>query len=260
MPSETSLEAVLKQDRAIVVGGLIGVAALAWAYLWYEARTMHCAIMDMPMSRPSLQAFGVGQAALLFAMWSFMMVAMMVPSVSPMVLVFAQVNRKRRAQARPFVSTGIFLLGYLAAWTGFSAIATLAQGALHTTALLSSAMMVSSPLLGGALLMAAGLFQLTPIKKVCLVHCRNPLSFLMTEWRDGRRGAFVMGVRHGSYCVGCCWFLMSLLFVAGVMNLAWVALISALVLAEKVLPEAARVSVLSGWGLIGWGAWTVLAT
>jgi len=135
------------------------------------------------------------------------------------------------------VSPVIFLSGYPLVWTGFSALTTLAQWGLHEAALLSPMMVSTSPILGGVLLLAAGLFQWTPLKYACLNHCRSPLGFLMTDWRDGRRDALLMGLKHGSYRTGCCWFLMALLFVAGVMNLLWVAAITAFVLIEKAAPR-----------------------
>jgi predicted metal-binding membrane protein len=253
MSAGTPLEAALNRDRAMVLAGLIGVSAMAWMYTFSDARGMMC--MGMGMSMPQMQSWGPRDLLLMFAMWAVMMVAMMVPSAAPMVLTFAAVNRKRREQQRPFAPTSVFLLGYLAVWTGFSVLATLAQWSLHVTALLSPKMIVTSPMLGGVLLLAAGLFQFTPLKRACLVRCRTPLEFLMTEWREGVEGAFVMGLRHGIYCVGCCWVLMGLLFVAGVMNLLWVALISSLVLAEKITPRGYRLSWAAGLLLIGWGAW-----
>jgi predicted metal-binding membrane protein len=194
----------------------------------------------------------------LFLMWTEMMVAMMIPSAAPMILMFASVNRKRRADERPFVPTGIFLLGYLAAWTGFSALAAVTQWALHSRALLSPMMASTSPILGGTLLCAAGVFQWTPLKNACLTHCRSPLSFLMTDWREGKSGAFAMGLKHGAYCTGCCWFLMALLFVAGVMNMWWVAIISVLVLLEKAAPKGLWLGRIAGAFLVVWGAWVMV--
>jgi predicted metal-binding membrane protein len=170
-----------------------------------------------------------------------------------MVLTFAMVNRKRREREQPFVPTGIFLLGYVIVWTGFSALAAVAQWALHGWTLLSPKMVSTSPLLGGALLIAAGLFQWTPLKNACLSHCRSPLSFLMTDWREGKLGALVMGLKHGTYCTGCCWFLMALLFVAGVMNVWWVALIAVLVLIEKIAPKGIWFGRIAGIALGVWG-------
>jgi predicted metal-binding membrane protein len=149
-------------------------------------------------------------------------------------------------------------MGYLVVWTGFSALAALAQWALHAEALLSPMMVSTSPVLGGALLIAAGLFQWTPLKHACLKHCRTPLSFLMTGWREGRPGAFGMGLKHGAYCAGCCWFLMALLFVAGVMNIWWVAAIAGFVLLEKAAPKGLWIGKVAGVLLATWGIWMIL--
>jgi predicted metal-binding membrane protein len=253
MQRATPLEAVLRRDRAVVLACVLGVAALAWAYILYLARGMDHADLVMPRT----QAWGGGDFSLVFAMWAVMMVAMMVPTAAPMILLFATVNRRRREQRQPFVPTGVFLLGYLLVWSGFAALATLAQWGLHTAALLSPAMVSTSPLLGGALLLVAGIFQWTPLKGVCLTHCRTPLGFLMGEWREGTRGALRMGLRHGGYCVGCCWILLALLFVTGVMNLLWVAAIAAFVLVEKVAPAGPWLSRVTGLLLAAGGAWVV---
>ena len=149
-------------------------------------------------------------------------------------------------ELQPVWGTAVFYLGYLLIWTLFSAVATVTQGALHAATLLSPMMETTSPVLGGVILIAAGVFQFTPLKYACLSHCRTPLGYFMTEWREGRWGALVMGIRHGAYCVGCCWLMMALLFVAGVMNLFWIAVIAAYVLLEKVLPDGQKVS---------WGYW-----
>jgi len=186
------------------------------------------------------------------------MVAMMIPSAAPMILTFALVNRKRRESERPFVPTGIFLLGYLVVWTGFSVLAAVAQWILHAKALLSPMMVSTSPMLGGALLLGAGVFQWTPLKNTCLAHCRSPLGFLMTDWREGRWGAFVMGLQHGAYCIGCCWILMALLFVAGVMNMWWIAIIAVFVLLEKVAPKDLFIGKMAGTLLALWGLWLIV--
>jgi predicted metal-binding membrane protein len=183
---------------------------------------------------------------------------MMIPSAAPMVLTFALVQRKRREQERPFVPTSIFLLGYLLVWTIFSALAAMAQWILHGKSLLSPMMTSNSSLLGGTLLIAAGTFQWTPLKNACLTHCRSPLSFLLTDWREGKFGALAMGLKHGAYCTGCCWFLMTLLFVAGVMNIGWIALIAAFVLLEKVVPRGLFIGKIAGILLVTWGVWMLL--
>lgn len=266
----SSLETVLKRDRTIVVCGLVFVTVVAWAYLFYQAHQMNNMPMEgmdmnMPMSMPmgmemampQMQSWQAIDLVLIFIMWTVMMVGMMLPTASPMILLFAVVSRKRREQARPFVSTGIFVTGYLTVWTSFAALATLAQWRLHAAALLSPMMVSTSPILGGALLIAAGIFQWTPLKHACLSHCRSPLDFITTHWREGKVGAFLMGLAHGAYCLGCCWVLMSLLFVTGVMNILWIAIIAVFVLVEKVASAKISpwVSRVAGVVLLGWGAW-----
>jgi len=175
-----------------------------------------------------------------------------------MLLLFTDVQLRRKAQQRPFVPTGVFLLGYLVVWCGFAAVASVAQWGLHTAALRSPLMASTSPFLGGSLLVAAGVFQWTPLKSICLSRCRSPLNLLMTEWRDGIKGTFVMGLRHGIFCLGCCWVLMALLFVLGVMNLLWIAALAGFVLIEKLAPTGQLVGRLTGVLLVGWGSWMIL--
>ena len=244
MNASGPLEALLKRDRAIVAGGLALIAALAWLYLLRLAGAM--SEMDMHMGMPEMHPWSVADGLLLFLMWAVMMVAMMLPSAAPMILMFTAMNRRRAEQGRPLARTGVFVLGYVAVWTAFSAVATAAQWTLHVGALLSPGMVSASPVVGAGLLVAAGVFQWTPLKRACLTNCRSPLSFLMTQWREGAHGALVMGLRHGAYCVGCCWLLMALLFVAGVMNLVWVAVIAAFVLVEKALPAGDRLGRITG--------------
>lgn len=262
MNSPLSFETILKRDRFVIVAALLAISLLAWGYMVYEARAMTltgvCRCAGMKMSGPDTSAWSSATLIPLFLMWAEMMVAMMIPSAAPMILTFAAVNRKRREQEKPFVPTGIFLLGYIIVWTGFSALAAVAQWALHGTALLSPKMVSTSPVLAGTLLVAAGMFQWTPLKNACLSHCRSPLSFLMTDWREGKRGALLMGLKHGVYCTGCCWFLMTLLFVAGVMNMWWVALIAVLVLIEKIAPRGIWFARVAGVGLAGWGIWMTI--
>jgi predicted metal-binding membrane protein len=248
------LDGVLRRDRQVVSASLVGIAGLAWLYVLHLGRGMSAA-GEMRMAMPQMQSWGAVDLLLLFVMWAVMMIAMMVPSAAPMILLFATVDRRRRGEHQPYVATGVFLIGYLAVWSGFSAVATGAQWGLHRAALLSPMMVSSSAVLGGALLVAAGVFQWTPLKYACLTRCRSPLGFLLSEWREGLRGAFVMGLRHGAYCVGCCWALMTLLFVAGVMNLLWVAAIAAFVLVEKVIPHGQVVSRLTGVALVVAGVW-----
>lgn len=249
MQSSIRSEGTLRRDRMIVLAGLFGISALAWAYLIYLAIEMGNMEMAMDMAT-SMQSWTAIDLVLLFVMWTVMMVAMMVPTAAGMILAFATINRRRRSQKQPYVPTAVFLGGYVMVWTAFSVLAAFAQWGLHEAALLSPMMVSTSPILGGLLFLAAGIFQWTPLKYICLTHCRSPLGFLMTDWREGTRGALIMGLRHGSYCTGCCWVLMALLFVAGVMNLLWVATITAFVLVEKVVPHGEIVGRIAGGVLV----------
>jgi predicted metal-binding membrane protein len=234
-----------------VLAGIVLVAALAWAYTVYVAQGK--SNMDIAMAQ--LQTWSAADFGLMFLMWAVMMTAMMVPSAAPMILLFATVNRRRREQARPYVATVVFLSAYILVWCGFAAAATVGNWALHVNNLLDTMMGGStSAYLGGALLMTAGAFQWSRLKYVCLTHCRSPISHLMNHWRDGSWGALSMGLCHGTYCVGCCWILMLLLFVLGVMNLLWIAALAGFVLLEKVVPAGQKVSRATGLLLLLWGA------
>lgn len=249
------LEAALRRDRLIVVAGLLTLAALAWFYLARAAATMSAhASMSMLPAKP----WDIGETVGLALMWIVMMVAMMIPSVAPVILLFAGVSRRRRVQGVLAAPVSVFTLGYLLAWTGYAVLAALTQSALHSAALLSPAMASASPVVGGTILILAGIYQWLPAKGACLSHCRSPLGFFSTEWREGVYGALRMGFRHGSYCVGCCWALMALLFVAGVMNLVWVAAIAVFVLAEKVLPNGRFLGRITGAALAGSGLWVLV--
>ncbi len=219
------------RDRIAVWIGLSAITAIAWVWLIRMPMPMNGGMAGMQMAMPMPHRWSTADLALTFLMWAVMMVAMMVPSAAPMVMMYARLVRPRTRA--PQLCIWLFTLGYLCVWTGFSAGATLMQSALQYAAIVGDELR-ATPIIGALLLAAAGVFQFTTLKDRCLAHCRSPLGFFMTEWRDGPRGALAMGLRHGSYCVGCCWMLMALLFVAGVMNLLWVAAISALVLIEKI--------------------------
>lgn len=246
------------REYFVVGGGLVGIALVGWAYMIYMAWAM--ANMDkVSMWMPPMGAvvWSAGDFIMLFAMWATMMVAMMTPSTLPMVSMFATLSRNRRLRDQPYTSTFVFVAGYLIAWAGFSVLATVAQWQLHIAGLLNPMMESRSYLMGGGVLIAAGLYQWTPLKDACLHSCRSPLGFLLTEWREGTSGALVMGIRHGIYCVGCCWALMLVLFAVGVMNILWVMLIAAFVVIEKVLPAPAALRVVSGLALVVWGGYWV---
>jgi predicted metal-binding membrane protein len=250
-------ENVLRRDRIVVLSGLAVITTLSWAYVSSLAPAMRNMDVGAQMSMPRMQAWGITDFGLTFGMWAVMMVAMMTPSAAPMILMFAGVNRRRREQQASYVSTSVFLAGYLVVWATFSVLATAAQWGLHTVSLLSPMMAITSPLLGGVLLLAAGVYQWTPLKHACLSKCRSPLGFVLNEWREGGWGALLMGLKHGAYCTGCCWSLMALLLVAGVMNLLWVAAIAGFVLLEKVAPAGDRLGRVAGLVLVGWGVWMV---
>lgn len=267
-PLPALLEFALRRDRVIVIGLLVAVTLGSWLFVLDGAGTGMSALgmtgLDLAAGGGMRVAFAMarwspGYAVIMFFMWWIMMVAMMLPSASPTVLLFARIHRKQRERGAASVPASMFALGYLAAWAGFSVIATAAQWGLEQAGLLNTMMVSTVPWLGGGLLIAAGLWQFSPWKLACLRHCRSPLSFLMTRWRPGRKGAFVMGLDHGAFCLGCCWFLMALLFFGGIMNLWWIGGLALYVLAEKTVPAGHRLGYGLGALLTAWGVWILLA-
>jgi predicted metal-binding membrane protein len=236
------------RQRLAILAGLAGVTLLAWLELLREARAMEGAMRAGVACE--LHPWSGADFALTFAMWAVMMVGMMVPSAAPMSLLFAAVARKAGAEGAVAAPTSAFVAGYLATWTLFSLLATAAQWGLERTALLSPMLASTTPAFGGALLAAAGLYQLSPAKRACLDHCRAPARFFAEHWRPGVAGAVRMGAIHGLYCLGCCWALMALLFFGGVMNLLWVAGLALFVLVEKLAPHGARAGRLAGGALL----------
>lgn len=222
----------MPRERRTIAAALALLTALSWAYLYHDATAGYCARMH--------HAGTLNDFLMLLLMWTIMMAAMMVPSAAPMILTFAAMNRQRRTREAPLYPTSAFTAAYLGVWAAFSLAATAVQWWLNSAAMLTMSMELTSPKTAAGLLVCAGIFQWTPLKRMCLHHCHTPLTFLMMHWRNGHLGAFHMGLRHGIYCVGCCWAVMSLLFVAGVMNLSWVLALSLFVLAEKLLPKLAR--------------------
>ncbi len=254
------LVTVLRRDRLVVLAGLGGVTVLAWLYLILLAAGMvdGPGAMGEAMANARPIPWTAGDFALMVLMWSVMMVGMMLPGATPMILLFAMINREKRETGYPFVPTGAFALGYAGAWTAFSLFATILQWALHSAALLSPMLVSTSAVLAGALFIAAGTYQLTPLKHACLKNCRSPVHFIMTRWRSGAGGALRMGLEHGAYCVGCCWFLMGLLFVLGVMNLLWVAALTILVLVEKAAPHGEWTARISGVAMLAAGLYLLI--
>jgi predicted metal-binding membrane protein len=279
---DSTLTAVLKRDRLVVIAALLTVIVLAWAYILtgagvgmagFEAGTTtgapagtagadhdmdsregaSDAMQEVGVAAMAPMAWSPGYAVLMFFMWWIMMMAMMLPSATPMILLFALINRKQRENGAPYVPTGIFAAGYLLVWGAFSLVAVTAQWGLGRIGLLSSMLASTSVLLGAGLLIAAGIYQLTPLKHACLRHCRSPIFFIGHHWRPGNMGALRMGVEHGAFCTGCCWFMMALLFYGGVMNLYWIVGLAVFVLLEKTIPAGHWLGSITGGFLIAWG-------
>jgi predicted metal-binding membrane protein len=254
-PSPARHGALNRRDRAVIVLALLGITGIAWLYLLVIGRGMSdMAMDDMPdMATPMTARWTPTAFVLTLAMWWVMMFGMMAPSAAPMVLTFATLSRSKRARGQNFVPTSIFLVGYLVAWGAFSVAATLAQWTLDNVAQLSPTLAASSPVLGGTIVILVGLYQFTPLKQACLRNCRSPFAFVLNHWRDGWTGALRMGLEHGSYCLGCCGMLMALLFVVGVMNLLWVAVLAVFVFAEKLLPGGEWIGKVGGAVMLGFG-------
>ncbi len=234
-----------RRDRLIVLAAVAAVIAVSWIYVVIRAQDMSDTGAMGAATQIQMKDWTTVDLLVLFVMWTIMMIGMMLPSAVPLLLNFAAEARQERQETRVLAPTAALVLGYVAVWTGFSALATIGQWVLHEAALLSPMMVSTSPVLSGALLLAAGAYQLTPMQYNFLKRCRQPLHFLRLNWREGTGGAFVMGLKHGAYCLGCCFVLMGILFFGGVMNLLLLAAVTAFVLFEKALPNgniAGRVS------------------
>jgi predicted metal-binding membrane protein len=273
MPAiDAGLAALLRRDRLTVTAALLIVTLLAWAYVLWLAAAGDMAAMDMgamdgmDMSgmagamAPAIRTWAPADFAFMFAMWAVMMVGMMTPSVAPMVLLYAGVGRKASERGSPIASTGWFFAGYLIVWIAFSVLATVAQWVLTVLALLTPMMATSSAVLGGIVLMAVGLYQWTPLKETCLRSCQAPLAFLMSHggFRNKPLGALRLGMAHGGYCLGCCFALMALLFVGGIMNVLWIAGLTILVLLEKIVPAGRLIARVSGALIGAAGIWLLV--
>lgn len=283
--SNQGVEVVLRRDRAITAVALAVIVILAWAYVgWFAASMPAMSVaepvtgndgttdtsmptMDMPgmdmggpaesILAPAIEPWSAADFGIVAAMWVAMMIGMMIPSAAPMVLLYARVGRGAAAQGKPFAPTAWFLGGYVLAWAAVALAATGAQWALEQAALLSPMMESTSRTLGGVILIGAGVYQWTPLKDSCLGQCRAPLAFVQDHggFRPDAAGSLRLGLQHGVYCIGCCWALMALLFVGGVMNPLWIAGIAGLVLVEKLVPGAPWISRLAGVLLVAAGIW-----
>jgi predicted metal-binding membrane protein len=253
---DSRLEAIVRRDRRVVAASLVAVIALAWIYLWLAAGSMNWMdVADMPdmpdMPMPGTpQGLALGSFVLTFLMWTVMMIGMMLPGAAPTILLYAVMVRKNGARGTVLPGAWVFASGYLAIWTVFSLVAALLQVALEEASLVTPMMVSASRSMSAAILVAAGIYQWLPIKDACLRKCQGPLQFFVGRWRAGAAGAFRMGAESGLYCLGCCWVLMLLLFVAGIMNLLWVAVIAGFVLLEKLLPAGRILSRFAGLVLV----------
>ena len=250
----SALERVLARDRRLIAVALAALVVLAWSYLLVLSKQMSADVSMAAMpNMPGMggETGGFAQSlALTVLMWWTMMIGMMVPSAAPMILLFGSVQRRQLAAESPKLRVALFTAGYLAIWAAFSVLAAVAQLALTKLALFAPLDLTVTAWLGAVLVALAGVYQLTPLKNACLRRCRSPAEFLSSHWRRGNAGAFRMGIEHGLYCVGCCWLLMSLLFVVGVMNLVWVAVIAAFVLIEKLVPQGETTAKINGVALL----------
>jgi len=248
------MENILKKDRLIIISALFIISLLAWVYIIYLYRQM--AVMNMDalfFAMPMTPSWTMTDFVLLLLMWFVMMIAMMTPAVAPLILIFAMVNRQRKQQNRPFVNTAYLMTGYFLVWAAFSLAATSLQWLLQQISLLNPEMKTTSKILGSVILITTGIFQFTAFKHTCLQYCRTPIEFVHRHWKEGKQGALRMGIQNGFYCLGCCWMLMVLLFVAGIMNLLWVALIAVFVLIEKITSQTKWISYVAGCALILYG-------
>ena len=237
--------APLTRERNLLLAALLLLAAGAWVAVIRQARAADDMMMSLTM--------GMG-APVFLGVWVLMMVAMMFPAAAPMILTFSAIQAGKRGRGQAWTPTWLFVAAYLLVWTAFGVLAYLAAVGAQELAEESMWLMDNAAQIGGVVLIVAGLYQLTPLKRACLSKCRSPLQFVMTSWRDGHAGAFRMGMAHGLYCLGCCWFLFVILFPLGVMNVVVMALVTALIFAEKSLAWGSRLSQLAAAILVGYGA------
>jgi predicted metal-binding membrane protein len=238
----------LRRQRNVILASLLAVAGACWFLVLRQAGMSQGMGLTMGMTLP-----------LFVLAWVAMMIAMMFPTAAPMIVMFGTVAAGKRQRAQPFVPTWVFVSAYLTVWIGFGVVAYAAAAGLGALAMQSTWLMDNAARLGGAVLVAGGLYQLSPLKGLCLTKCRSPLSFLLTSWHDGYRGAFVMGLEHGAYCLGCCWLLFVILFPLGVMNIGAMVGLTLLIFAEKSLPWGSAIARVAGVALVAYGT-VVLVT
>jgi len=232
----------------LIVALIMSTIALSWCYMLYF----------MTMNMNPVGQWRIADIGLLFVMWGIMMAGMMLPSAIPVIMLVDKLNYRRRQQSKPFTQTFYFMVGYLLAWLAYSLIATLIQWWLHHLMILSPMMISINTNFSAALLIFTGLYQWSPFKQKCLQLCRSPFSFISTHWKEGVAGAIRLGLKHGQYCLGCCWLLMALLFVTGVMNIKWILILSLIVIVEKMLPKGDVLSKVLGILLLCYGFYLFL--
>jgi len=247
----TAAESIVRRDRFVLLAALLGISAIAWAYaIGMSGDAGHAGHLA---TLPEPRRWTAADLATTFGMWTVMMLAMMLPTVAPMVLSLAAISRDRAQPASPLAPASGFLLGYALALTAFSLVAAVAQWVFHQAAWSSMTGEATNRVFAGMVLLGAGAFQFSRWKESCLHRCRSPLWFLLTRWRPGALGGIRMGIAHGRFCIGCCWALMALMFVVGSMNLLWTAGLALLMLAEKALPSGRALGRIAGAALVVWG-------
>jgi len=239
---------MLTRENLLIFLALVALSVLAWGATVYQAGSMGVGMFtcSMTMGTP----FSVSNALLYVALWGVMMMAMMLPALTPMVGLFRTIARRKQEQGLSFTPVWVFIAGYLAVWTLTGSIGYGADLAIQSLPERFPLLRTYGMVIGGLTLIGAGVYQLTPLKYLCLSQCRSPMGFLLSSWRDGYAGAFRMGVQHGSYCLGCCWSLMVVLFVVGTMNLVWMGILSAVIFVEKIVPRGVELGKATGVGLI----------
>jgi predicted metal-binding membrane protein len=243
-------------QEKIIISVLALLSVIAWAVTVYYSHSMNS---QMSMQMPDMEQQPlIVEASIFLGMWIVMMVAMMFPAVAPMVIIFSNLHQNRKAKNKGFIPTWVFVAGYLLVWTSFGVLAYFIDLIIGHLDMSFPNLHKYSSLIGGAALIAAGLYQLTPLKNVCLTHCRSPLHFIMHRWREGYLGALIMGMDHGAYCLGCCWGLMLVLFVVGIMNIAWMGILALVIFIEKISKHGVVISKTVGGLLILLGLVTAI--
>jgi len=239
------------KEHFLILIALVLLSSLAWTGTVYQAGSMGLGMItcSMTMGTP----FSMGNALLYVLLWGVMMVAMMFPAIVPVVGLFSTIAGRKREQGVPFTPAWVFVAGYLVLWTLAGGVGYTVDLAIQSLPEVFPALRTYGLVIGGLTLIAAGVYQLTPLKYLCLSQCRSPMGFLLTSWRDGALGAFRMGLHHGAYCLGCCWSLMAVLFVVGTMNLVWMGILSMVIFVEKIVPHGVEMGKATGLALIALG-------